>query len=95
LKKHALGSTAAWLSGDEFLKCITSVQYPGTWHGNASAFMLHWKEQVKWHETLEVKDFPPKHKLHMIQNALGVVTELSHVEQLAELGFAHGNTMVI
>jgi hypothetical protein len=30
LKKYALGSTAAWLSGDELLKYITSARYPGT-----------------------------------------------------------------
>jgi hypothetical protein len=53
--------------------------------------VLHWKEQVKRYETLEVEDFPPKQKLRMIQNAIGDVTELAHVKQLADLGVAHGN----
>jgi hypothetical protein len=57
LKKHALGSTSAWLSGDALLKYITLARYPGNWHGTASAFVLHWKEQVKRYETLEVEDF--------------------------------------
>jgi hypothetical protein len=34
MKKHALGSTAAQLSGDTLLQYITTAQYPGTWHGN-------------------------------------------------------------
>jgi hypothetical protein len=52
---------------------------------------LHWKEQVKRYETLEVEDFPPKQKLCMIQIAIGDVTELAHVKQLADLGVANGN----
>jgi hypothetical protein len=91
LKKHALGSTSAWLSGEALLKYINTARYPGTWCVTASAFMLHWKEQVKQYETLEVEDFPPKQKLHMIQNAIGDVTELAHVKQLADLGVANGN----
>jgi hypothetical protein len=43
LKKHALGSTSAWLSGDAMLKYITSAWYPGNWLGTVSAFVLHWK----------------------------------------------------
>jgi hypothetical protein len=38
-----------------------------------------------------VEDFPPKHKLRMIQNAIGDVTELAYVKQLADLGVANGN----
>jgi hypothetical protein len=92
LKKHALGYISAWLSGDALLKYITSARYPGNWLGTASAFVLHWKEHVKRYETLEVEDFPPKQKLCMIQNAIGDVTELAHVKQLADLGGANGNT---
>jgi hypothetical protein len=55
-------------------------------------FVLHWKEQVKRYETLEVEDFPPKQKLPMNQSAIGDVTELAHVKQLADLGVANGNT---
>jgi hypothetical protein len=83
LKKHALGSTSAWMSGDTLLK---------NWRGTASAFVLHWNKQVEPYETLEVEDFPPKQKLRMIQNAIGDMTELAHVRQLADLGVANGNT---
>jgi hypothetical protein len=54
--------------------------------------VLHWKELVKWYETLDVEHFPPKQKLHMIQNAIGDVTELAHVEEQADLGVANGYT---
>jgi hypothetical protein len=79
-----LRSTSAWLSGDALLKFITSARYPGNWRGTASAVVLHWKEQVKGYETLEVEDYPPKQKLCIIQNALGDMTELAHVKQLAD-----------
>lgn len=46
LKKHALGSTAAQLSGDTLLQYITTTRYPGNWRGTSYAFVLHWKEQV-------------------------------------------------
>jgi hypothetical protein len=86
-----LGSTSAWLSGDALLKYITTARYPGTLRGTVPAIVLHWKEQVKRYETLEVEDFPPKQKLHMIQNAIGDMTELVHVKQLADLGVATGD----
>jgi hypothetical protein len=66
LKKNALGSTSAWLSGDALFKYITSTLYPGNWRRTVSAFVLHWKEQVKWYETLELEDFSLKKKLRMI-----------------------------
>jgi hypothetical protein len=46
LKKHALGSTAAQLSGDTLLRYITTARYPGTLRGSSYNFVLHWKEQV-------------------------------------------------
>jgi hypothetical protein len=91
LKKHALGSTSAWLPSDKLLKYITLARYPGNWRGTASAFVLHWNEQVKRYKTLEVEDFPPKQKLHMIQNAIRDMTELAQVKQLADLGVSNGN----
>jgi hypothetical protein len=54
LKKHALCSTAAKLSGDSLLQYITTAQLPGNWRGTAS-FVLHWK-----YEKIELEDFPPK-----------------------------------
>jgi hypothetical protein len=41
LKKHALGSTAAQLSGDKLLQYITTAQYQGTWRGSSYNFVLH------------------------------------------------------
>jgi hypothetical protein len=86
-----LGSTSAWLSVDRLLKYISTVRYPGNWRGFAFAFVLHWKEQVRKCETLELEDLPPKQKLQMIQNAVGDVAELAHIKQLADLGVANGN----
>jgi hypothetical protein len=40
LKKHALGSTAAQLSGDTLLKYITTARYPDSWRGTSFAFVL-------------------------------------------------------
>jgi hypothetical protein len=53
--------------------------------------VLHWKEQVRKYETLELGNFPPKQKLWMIQNAVGDITELAHIKQLDDLGVANGN----
>jgi hypothetical protein len=73
LKKHALGSTAAQLSGDTLLQNITTAQYLGTWRVDLFNFVLNWKEQVMKYKKLELEEFPPKQKLHMIQNAFGEV----------------------
>jgi hypothetical protein len=63
LKKHALASTAAQLSGDTLLQYITAARYPGDWRDTSFAFLLHWKEQVMKYEKLELEDFPPKLKM--------------------------------
>jgi hypothetical protein len=43
LKKHALSSTAAQLSGDTLLQYITTARFPGSWRGKSFGFVLHWK----------------------------------------------------
>jgi hypothetical protein len=91
LKKHALGSTAAQLSSDTLLKYITTARYPDNWRGTSFAFVLHWQEQVRRYERLELEEFQPRRKLRMIQNAVGDVTELEAVKKLADLGVANGN----
>jgi len=63
LKKHALSSTSAQLSGDTLLQYITTARYPGSWRGTAYGFVLHWKEQVLKYEKLELEAFMPKQKL--------------------------------
>jgi HEPN domain-containing protein len=70
LKKHALSSTAAQLSGDTLLQYITTTRYPGNWRGTSYEFVLHWKEQVMKYERLELEYFPPKQKLCMLQMLL-------------------------
>ena len=90
LKKHALNSTAAQLSGDTLLQYITSSRFPGTWRGTAHSFVLHWKEQVAKYERLEVEDIPPKQKLRMLQNAVGDVTELAYVKRIGDQDLARG-----
>jgi hypothetical protein len=57
LKKHALSSTAAQLSGDTFLQYITTARYPGSWRGTLYGFILHWKEQVMKYENPSWKHF--------------------------------------
>jgi hypothetical protein len=52
LKKHALSSTAAQLSGDTLLQYITTTRYPGNGRGASYEFVLHWKEQVMKYERL-------------------------------------------
>ena len=91
LKKHALSSTAAQLSGDTLLQYITTTRFPGNWRGTAYGFALHWKEQVMKYEKLELEDFPPKQKLRMLQNAVGDVTELAYVKQISDQDVALGN----
>jgi hypothetical protein len=44
LKKHALGSNAAQLSGDTLLQYITTTRYPGNGCGTSYEFVLHWKD---------------------------------------------------
>jgi hypothetical protein len=91
LKKHALGSTAAQLSGDTLVKYIKTARYPDNWRGTSFAFVLHWQEQVRSYESLELEEFPPRQKLRMIQNAVGDLTELETVKKLADLGVANWN----
>jgi hypothetical protein len=91
LKKHALSSTAAQLSGDTLLQYITTTRYPGSWRGTSYEFVLHWKEQVMKYERLELEPFPPKQKLRMLQNAVGDATELSYVKQIGDQDIARGN----
>jgi hypothetical protein len=90
LKKHALSSTAAQLSGDTLLQYITTTRYPGNWRGTSHEFVLHWKEQVMRYERLELEPFPPKQKLRMLQNAVGDVTELAYVKQIGDQDIARG-----
>ena len=91
LKKHAMASTAAQLSGDTLLQYITTARYPGNWRGTTYGFVLHWKEQVVKYERLELEPFPPKQKLRMLQNAVGDVTELAYVKQIGDQDIARGN----
>jgi hypothetical protein len=91
LKKHALSSTAAQLSGDTLLQYITTTRYPVNWRGTSYEFVFHWKEQVMKYERLEFEDFPPKQKLRMLKNAVGDVTELAYVKQIGDQDIARGN----
>jgi hypothetical protein len=91
LKKHALSSTAAQLSGDTLLQYITTARFPGNWRGTSYGFVLHWKEQVMRYEKLELEAFPSKQKLRMLQNAVGDVTELAYVKQIGDQDIARGN----
>jgi hypothetical protein len=95
LKKHALSSTAAQLSGDTLLQYITTTRFPGNWRGTAYGFALHWKEQVMKYEKLELEDFPPEQKLRMLQNAVGDVTELAYVKQISDQDVAQGNQPLV
>jgi Reverse transcriptase (RNA-dependent DNA polymerase) len=90
LKKHALNSTAAQLSGDTLLQYITTARYPGNWRGTTYGFVLHWKEQIMKYEKLELEPFGDKQKLRMLQNAVGDVSELSYVKQLGDQDIARG-----
>jgi hypothetical protein len=76
LKKHALSSTTAQLSGDTLLQYITMACFPGSWRGTSYGFVLHWKEQVMKYEKLELEPFGDKQKLRMLQNAVGDVAAL-------------------
>jgi hypothetical protein len=91
LKKHALSSTAAQLSGDTLLQYITTTRFPGNWRGTSYAFVLHWKEQIMKDEKLELEAFPPKQKLCMLQNGVGDVSELEYVKQISDQDIARGN----
>jgi hypothetical protein len=78
------------LSGDTLLKYITSACFPGNWRGTSYEFVLHWKEQVAHYEKLEMEAFPPKQKLHMLQNTVGDVTDLANVKKLGDQIIARG-----
>jgi hypothetical protein len=90
LKKHALSSIAAQLSGDTLLQYIITTRFPGNWRGSSYGFVLHWKEQVMKYEKLELEDFPSKQNLRMLQNAVGNVTELAYVKQIGDQDIARG-----
>jgi hypothetical protein len=42
------------------------------------------------YEKLELEEFPPKHKLHMLQNAVSKVSELLYVKAIGDQDIAHG-----
>ena len=52
LTEHALESTAAKISSSTLLTYITSAKInDGQWRGTTTAFIIHWKEQVrKYHK---------------------------------------------
>jgi hypothetical protein len=75
-----------WLSGDDFLRYIIMTGCPDDWRGTAFTFVLHWKEQVRKYERLELEAFLARQKLCMIQDAVGGVMDLAHVRQLTDLG---------
>jgi hypothetical protein len=79
------------LSGDTLLQYITTTRYPGNWRGTSYEFVLDWKEQVMKYECLELEDFPPKQKLHMLQNAVGDLTELAYVKRIGDQDISQGN----
>jgi hypothetical protein len=91
LKKPALSSTAAQLSGDMLLQYITTTRYPGNRRGTSYEYLLHWKEQVMKYERLELEDFPKKQKLRMLQSDVGDVTELAYIKQIGYQDIARGN----
>ena len=95
LKKHALASTAAQLSGDTLMQYITTARYPGTWRGNSFNFVLHFKEQIMKYEWLEFEQFPPKQKLRLLQNSVGKVAELAYVKQIGDNDVAQGNRPLV
>jgi hypothetical protein len=94
LKKHALCSTAAQISGDTLLQYITTARFPGNWCGTTYAFVLHWKEQVLKYEKLELEAFPPKQKRRMLQNAVTDGTELAYVKQIGDQDITRGNALL-
>jgi hypothetical protein len=91
LKKHALGSTAAQLSGDTLLKYFTTACYPDNWRGTPFAFVLVWQEQARRYERLELEEFPLRQKLCMIHNDVGDVTEWKLSRNWLILVFQMGN----
>jgi hypothetical protein len=91
LKKHALSSTAAQLSGDTLLQYTTTTQYPGSWRGSLYGFLLHWKEKVMKYERLELETFPLKQTVRILQNAVGDASELAYVKQIGDQDIARGN----
>jgi hypothetical protein len=44
------------------------------------------------YEKLELEAFPPKQKLRMVQNAVGDLTEISYIKQIADQDIARGNS---
>jgi hypothetical protein len=90
LKKHALNSTAAQLSGDTLLQYIATARFPESWRGTSYGFVLHWKEQIIKYEKLELESFGDKQELRMLQNAVGDVAALSYVKQLGDQDIARG-----
>jgi hypothetical protein len=65
--------------------------FPGNWRGTSYDFVLHWKEQVMKYEKLELKPFPLKQKLLMVQNAIVDVTEYTYIKQIGDQDIARGN----
>jgi hypothetical protein len=94
LKKHALISTAAQLSGDTLLQYITTARFPGSWRGTLYGFVLHWKEQIMRYEKLELEPFPPKQKLCMFQNAVGDVMEFAYIKQIGDQDIARSHPLL-
>jgi hypothetical protein len=60
LKRHVLSSTAAMLSGDSLMQYLVSA-IPRKMEGHFFGFVLHWKEQVRKYESLDLVEMPAAH----------------------------------
>jgi hypothetical protein len=95
LKNHVLTSSGAKLSDDTLLKYISSTKLPGSWRGVSYMFMLHWKDQVVKYKKLKLDKFGYKHKLKMLQDAIGDMGQLLYVKQLEDEDIARGLSPLI
>jgi hypothetical protein len=51
---------------------------------------LHWKEQIRKYEKLELEAFPPKQKIRLVQKTVGDVAELSYIKQIGDQDVTRG-----
>jgi hypothetical protein len=94
LKKKAMSSKAAQLSGDKLLHNIEPTRFHGNWIGKRSDFVLHWKEQVLKYKTLEIKAILTKEKLQWLHNAVCDIPELSYVKRIEDQDIARCNLLL-
>ena len=92
LISHHEKSTDAELKASNILTCIMNVQWgDGHWKGTATAFVLHWMNQVCLHAEMTGMKFDDTMKLTLPQNVVFPNKELQAAQDMADQSWTNAN----